>query len=314
MVALLSATVWCYGLVTDGASAATVTYSVAMTWTNPSPACVAPVVCTGVGTPAFSYGVPVPTSTAVSLTVATVASVTQVNSASVKAGTLTYCNGSVASDSVVNSVDLNATFKVVGGATGTVTPTTLLVNTPNGGTDPIADADVLSLSSSPGVEFHVLEDKCATIQLLTRFTPGAAPTLTVDLGPVDTPDSGYTTIDGARQVGIEVRPHEPTPHAINLTSNGLVQVLIPGSPLIDATTIDPASIVFEGAKPVSSKLVDLDRDGTTDLYFTVHTGSITTLEAGDTQACATFSTKAGVPLGGCDDVDVTRPSDKNKRA
>ncbi len=306
LIALLSTAMWCTGLVEPGASAATLTYSVAMTWTNPSPACVDPVVCSGVGTSAFAYGTPVAPSTQVSLTLTALPSITQVNATFTKVGTLTYCNGSVNLESVVNSVDLNAAFTIAGGASGSVAPTTLLVNTENVDGDPVASADVLSLSSAPGVEFHVLEDQCATIDLLAQITSGGAPTLTVGLGGVTTP-GGYTTIDGRRQVDIDIRPHEK-PRPINLASKEIIPVAIYGSALNDVTLIDQPTVRFEGGTPIKQKIVDVNTDGVSDLLIYVPTQSITTLEAGDTSACATFADLDGTLLGGCQSIQVIRRS------
>lgn len=307
LIAVLSAAMWCTGLVSGGASAATLTYSVDMTWTNPNPACVDPVVCSGVGTSAFAYGVPVEPSTQVSLTITTLPSVTQTNSSLAKAGELTYCNGSVLSNTNVSSIDLNAAFATSDGATGSVAPTTLLVNTENIDGDPVASADQLSLSSAPDVQLHVLEDQCATIDLLTRFTPGTTPTLTVELGDVVTPDTGYTTIDGLRQVDIDIRPYQ-RPRPIDLSSREIIPVAIYGSALNDVTQIDRPTVRFEGAKPIFQIALDVDRDGIKDLLILVPTRSITTLQAGDTAACATFDNLVGDHLGGCQAIQVIRSS------
>ena len=305
MIAVLSLAMWCTGLATSGVSAATLTYSLNMTWTNPSPACVDPVVCSGVGTPAFAYGVPTATSTQVTLTLAALAKITQTNSAFAKAGTLTYCNGSIDSTSNVNSVDLNAAFTIDGGASGSVAPTTLLVNTPNVDGDPVGSADVLSLSSAPGIALHVLEDHCATIGLIAQLTTGATPVLTVGLGEVTTPDSGYVTVDGRRQVDIDIRPHE-RPRPINLSSKEVIPVAIYGSTLNDVTKIDQPTVEFEGATPTRQKILDVNHDGVNDLLIFVPTQAITTLQPGDTSACATFADLDGSLLGGCQSIQVIR--------
>jgi hypothetical protein len=89
----------------------------------------------------------------------------------------------------------------------------------------------------------------------------------------------------------------------------VIPVAILSTASFDATTVDPASVCFGGAEDASQRdcseahgrghLEDVNGDGRLDvlLYFeTQQTG----IDPGDTQACLSGKTFAGVDIEGCD--------------
>lgn len=140
------------------AFASTVTTSGA--FSNPNPSCP-PAVCTGVGTSTFTWGAGMPTPSALSFT-----GMVSPYTAGVpyQMGNLTFTNGVIAGGSGVNQVDLTllASYSIGGGASQTLS--FLLINTPNLGVDPNADADYIQVVGYPQT-FYVLEGFSTTIQM-----------------------------------------------------------------------------------------------------------------------------------------------------
>lgn len=107
------------------------------------------------------------------------------------------------------------------------------------------------------------------------------------------------------QVQVDVKPGEDPP-AINPNSKGVTPVAILSTSTFDASTIDPKSVKF-GPKRVSavhSALEDVNGDGRLDLVLQFPTDQ-TGITSGDTQACLTGATTAGVSIGGCDTITTT---------
>ncbi len=290
------------GVLTDGVAAASLTYSVTMRWGATAPECVAPVVCSGTGTGSFSYGTPFESSAPATLDVGTKASVSQVDDQWAIAGSLRYCNGTTIVGTTVDAVDLDVAVNVTGVGSASTSDTTLLLNTVNS-EDPLASADVLSFSSDPARRLHVLEGECAEVELRTRLTIVPNLGIEVSLGEILTPGSGFVTVDGRREVAIEIKPGG-VPNPIKLTAQGVVPVAILGSALTDVRTIDPGTVRFEGGVPDKQKVTDVNKDGILDLLIHVPYQSLVELHHGDTQACATFATLQGELLIGCDTVKV----------
>lgn len=280
-------------------SAATSTYTLDMVWDRPVPECVGEIVCTGVGTGDFDYGVPDEGSTTTRLSVVADPVVTQPDDAPVRAGTLEYCNGATLSGTNVDSVDLVVSVDVASAGPGVTSETTLLVNSVNT-EDPIESADQLSFASDPTRVLHVLEGECATVELRTRVTVTGGTTVEVSLGDIVTPDSGYVSQDGRREVGLWIKPG----NGLNLGAKGQIPMAILGSPLNDVTLIDQSTVRFEGAVPAKQKVVGGNGGGVQDLQLHVPSESISTLTADDTRACATFETVTGEALIACDDVRI----------
>ncbi len=278
-------------------SAASSTYTVDMVWDRPVPECVDAIVCSGVGTGDFEYGVPFESSAATSLSVVADPLVTQPGAAAVRAGTLEYCNGSTLSGTNVDSVDLVVTVDVPAVGQAVTAETTLLVNSVNTD-DPIESADQLSFAGDPTRILHVLEDECATVEVRTRVTVGDGTTVEVSIGDILTPETGYISDEGRREVELWVKP------AINLGAKGLIPMVVMGSELNDVTLIDQSTVRFEGGAPAKQKVTDANGDGIADLHLHVPYESLTTLLPDATVACATFETITGDALVACDDVVI----------
>ena len=79
-----------------------------------------------------------------------------------------------------------------------------------------------------------------------------------------------------------------------------------GSATVDVTTIDVTTLTFgpSAATPThNGHLEDVNDDGFTDLV-THYKQKQTGLASGDTSACITGDTNAGIPIDGCDSVKV----------
>jgi hypothetical protein len=115
------------------------------------------------------------------------------------------------------------------------------------------------------------------------------------------------------EVDIDIKPGS-FPNSINPRSMGVVPVAILGSAEFDVTTVDVTTLAFgpNGAAAAhdltdpltyADHLQDVNEDGFTDLvshYRQKETG----LAPGDTEACLTGETFDGVPIEGCDSVNV----------
>jgi len=155
-------------LATDGKSVGS--------FNNPSPSC-AQAVCTGTGTSAFTWGSGVNGSGPSSLSF-TSSNFTPVIDQKFEIGTLTFFNGTIASSTGVNSVDL-AVDLYFGFGTNFGTPMRLdasmtTINTPNGGVDPYADADAVSFASGGFTgNFNVFEGQSASLPLYAKLSSSA---------------------------------------------------------------------------------------------------------------------------------------------
>ena len=97
------------------------------------------------------------------------------------------------------------------------------------------------------------------------------------------------------------------PNLINLKSNGVIPLAILTTPGFDAAQVDPSSVRFgpNQAKETHNKghLEDVDGDGDTDLvlHFRIQE---TGIKDTDTQACLTGITLSGVPIQGCNSIQI----------
>ena len=102
-------------------------------------------------------------------------------------------------------------------------------------------------------------------------------------------------------VDIDIKPGGD-PNSINLRSRGVIPVAVLSSETFDATTLDPSSIVFEGANVAFYNFDDINSDGLVDKIVHFRTQEITDLTKGDTEACLEAFTFDGIPVLGCDSV------------
>jgi uncharacterized delta-60 repeat protein len=111
-------------------------------------------------------------------------------------------------------------------------------------------------------------------------------------------------------VSVDVKPGSSR-NPVELSSNGVVPVAILTTDGFDATTVDPSSVCFGDAEnPVerdcteahgTGHVEDVNGDGRPDLllhYETTETG----IDPGDTTACLSGRTFAGVTAEGCDSI------------
>jgi len=109
-------------------------------------------------------------------------------------------------------------------------------------------------------------------------------------------------------VDIDIKPGSD-PNSINTKSKGVIPVAILGSATFDVIDIDVTTLAFVGPSGASPShdpaghLEDVNGDGFTDLV-THYKQKLTGLASGDTEACITGATTAGIPIDGCDSVKV----------
>jgi uncharacterized delta-60 repeat protein len=111
-------------------------------------------------------------------------------------------------------------------------------------------------------------------------------------------------------VAIDVKP-ESSDNVVPLQSEGVVPVAILTTDIFDAATVQPGSVCFgdSGAATEractsrSARLVDVNGDGRPDLLLHFETAT-TGIDAGDTEACLTGTTSAGISIEGCDRIST----------
>ena len=101
------------------------------------------------------------------------------------------------------------------------------------------------------------------------------------------------------------------PKTINVGSNGNTPVAIlttstaNGEPVtFDATTVDPASVRFEGLQPSSWSIADVDNDGDLDLQLHFDTAALQLTAGSTVTVMLTGSTKSGAAIEGQEQVLV----------
>jgi hypothetical protein len=115
-------------------------------------------------------------------------------------------------------------------------------------------------------------------------------------GGVEVPDRMTVTID--------IKPGT-FQNPINPKSNGVIPVAILTMPTFDATTVDPSSVQFGPnlAVPVSSRLEDVDGDGSPDMFLQFRTQE-TGISCGDTVASLIGQTNRGREIEGSDSIET----------
>jgi hypothetical protein len=103
-------------------------------------------------------------------------------------------------------------------------------------------------------------------------------------------------------IEIDIKPCS-LPNPINLKSKGNVPVAILTTNDFDASTVDPASIVFAGASPLKWHLEDVDCDGDMDLLLHFKTPELE-LTADSTEAVLTGETFDFQLIQGTDTVRI----------
>src|SRR3989338_789881 len=113
----------------------------------------------------------------------------------------------------------------------------------------------------------------------------------------------FTTV---LQVDIDIKPGS-FPNSINPRSKGVIPVAILTTGSFDATTINPATVLFgptgTEAPPVHSALEDVDLDGDIDMILSLNTQS-TGIACGNTFASLTGETFSGQAITGSDSINT----------
>lgn len=103
-------------------------------------------------------------------------------------------------------------------------------------------------------------------------------------------------------VDIDVKPGSD-PNSINLGSKGVVPVAILTTDDFDSGSVDPVSVLFADAYPLSWVMEDIDHDGDMDLLFHFKTRELN-LDENSLDATLTGTTFGGVSIIGKDSVNI----------
>lgn len=116
----------------------------------------------------------------------------------------------------------------------------------------------------------------------------------------------FTAIPAVIPVAIDIKPGS-LPNSINPSSEGVIPVAILTTDSFDATTVDPATVLFgpggTEAAPLHAALADVDGDGDTDMILHFDTQS-TGIECGDTSGSLTGQTFDGEMIEGSDSIST----------
>lgn len=132
---------------------------------------------------------------------------------------------------------------------------------------------------------------------------------TDDVVPVQS-NANLHGVVAALEVEIDIQPHKTGSKVKCTAPSRIITVGIMTTADFDATTVDHATVVFEGAteahaedgEPVRNEL-DVDEDGDLDLILHFRIGD-TDLTCESTEACLTGSTFGGLEIWGCDRIHM----------
>jgi hypothetical protein len=140
-----------------------------------------------------------------------------------------------------------------------------------------------------------------TEQHLTFWPDGTWPTWNDEaaLGNI----RGYIVeYDAGFCVQIDIKPGSH-PNSINLGSKGKVPVAVLTTDILDASVVDPATVLFAGASPLRWAMEDVDLDGDLDLLFHFSTQELD-LSGDSSEAVLTGVTLDGATILGIDTVRI----------
>ncbi|MGD8474960.1 MAG: C-type lectin domain-containing protein [Anaerolineae bacterium] len=113
------------------------------------------------------------------------------------------------------------------------------------------------------------------------------------------------SLGGPSVIAIDIKPC-CYPNSINLSSRGVVPVAVLTTCDFDASTVDPATVLFADAYPQRWAMEDVDYDGDLDLVFHFKTLELN-LDEYSTEASLTGQTFDGQAIQGTDDVRILVP-------
>ncbi len=110
-------------------------------------------------------------------------------------------------------------------------------------------------------------------------------------------------------VQIDIKPGSG-PNSINLKSKGVVPVAVLTTSELDASDIDPVTVLFAGATPLRWTMEDVDGDGDMDLLFHFKTQDLNL--TGDSKEAVLTGMTGGTDIMGIDTVRIVPGSGKPK--
>jgi len=110
-------------------------------------------------------------------------------------------------------------------------------------------------------------------------------------------------------VDIDIMPGSD-PNSINLNSMGVVPVAVLTTDDLDASTVDPDTVIFASAEPVRWTMEDVDNDGDIDMLFHFNAQDLD-LDENSTEATLLGTTYGGIAVEGTDTVNIV-PKGKAK--
>jgi parallel beta-helix repeat protein len=109
------------------------------------------------------------------------------------------------------------------------------------------------------------------------------------------------------EVTMDIKPGSD-PNSINLGSKGVVPVAVLSTDDFDASTVDPATVLFADAAPLRWTQEDVDGDGDMDLLFHFKVQELS-LDATSTEATLTGETFDEAQIQGMDTVNIVPPGE-----
>ena len=167
------------------------------------------------------------------------------------------------------------------------------------------------------IEFRADDGTPATTNLDAGYTLLFEPATFMFTAPSTNPDVIVVLVEGleysiapgeSKRRTVDIKPGN-YPNSINLNSYGVVPVAVLTAEDLDASTVDPGTVEFAGAVPISSTLKDVDGDGDMDILFHFNTQDLKKLDEDSTEATLTGKTYGRQKIEGTDTVNIVPKGD-----